>query len=215
MKQLWLTVPLLALGWTLLGRSPVAAAPPSAIHFDLVPNPQFVPCLAQFPGDARHPPTAHVAVVRGSRTDVLFVKLTNLKPGLALALFSVQHSPLRASGQPDPAFQTFGLAWYQADLEVNAKGLAAVTLETMLLDQSFGVDPAVELAPTHTFHVGLWFHDPHAAAACGFDPSQPTPFNGAHQAGPNALISLPDPQTELGPLCTDPDPSTTPPSCHR
>jgi hypothetical protein len=40
--------------------------------------------------------------------------------------------------------------------------------------------------------------------ACGFPLNQPTPFNGEHRAGPNAMMSLPDAQTNLGPLCTNP-----------
>ena len=82
-----------------------------------------------------------------------------------------------------------------------------------MLDQIFGFDPAVSLAPTGTFHVGFWFNDPKDAAACGFNPATPTPFNGDHQAGPLAMISVPDATTNLGPLCTKPDTSTTPARC--
>jgi hypothetical protein len=87
-----------------------------------------------------------------------------------------------------------------------------------LLDQIFGFDAdkladgSTRVPPTNTFHVGFWFNNPDDAVPCGFDASKPTPFNGEHKAGPLAMISLPDPKTNLGPLCTDPtgsDPSDT------
>jgi hypothetical protein len=91
---------------------------------------------------------------------------------------------------------------------------AHVRIKTILLDQIFGFDPDVALPPTNTFHVGFWFNNPEDAVACGFDPTKPTPFNGEHKAGPLAMISVPDATTSLGPLCTDPNNSTTPPSCN-
>src|SRR6266571_1187719 len=54
----------------------------------------------------------------------------------------------------------------------------------------------------------------HVEAACGFDVTKPTPFNGEHKAGPLAMISVPNPTSGLGPLCTDPNFSTVPTSCN-
>lgn len=68
--------------------------------------------------------------------------------------------------------------------------------------------------PTNTFQVGFWFNNLQDAAACGFDPTKPTPFNGEHKAGPLAMISLLDAATGLGPLCTNPSLSTSPASCN-
>jgi hypothetical protein len=183
-------------------------------HFHLVPNPKFVDCLARFPGDASHAPSADVVVRRGSINDKLTLQLHNIKPGLGFDLFTVQRSSLLANGSPDPAFTNFGLAWYQSDIEVGSVGSALVQIRTILLDQIFGFDPDVALPPTNTFHVGFWFNEPNDAVACGFDPTKPTPFNGEHHAGPLAMISLPDTVTGLGPLCTNPDTSTVPPSCN-
>jgi len=70
----------------------------------------------------------------------------------------------------------------------------------------------VNLAPLNTFHVGFWFNNPADAAPCGFTGS--TPFNGEHNAGPLAMISLPDANTNLGPLCINPNTSTNPVSCN-
>jgi hypothetical protein len=105
------------------------------------------------------------------------------------------------------------MAWYQSDLEANSNGRMYASIRTILLDQIFGFDPDVALAPTGTFQVGFWFNNPDDAADCGFDVSKPTPFNGEHRAGPLAMISLPNEETGLGPLCTKPDTSVSPARC--
>jgi hypothetical protein len=170
------------------------------ITFNLVPQAKFLSCL----GVAGWPtPTATVTVKRGPLHDTLTLTAANLKPHLAFDLFTTQNTNLLANGKPDPSFVNFGLAWYQTDLHANASGVAKVTIQTILLDQIFGFDPNASLSPTHTFHVGFWFNNPADAAACGFDVTKPTPFNGEQKAGPNAMISVPNATTNLGPLCTD------------
>jgi hypothetical protein len=182
--------------------------------FYLFPNPKFANCLARWPNNTQFPPWAQVTVKRGEQNDTLDLVGHNLKPGLKFDLFTIERSPLRADGTPDPAFGgKFGFAWYQSDLAADSSGTAHVTIQTILLDQIFGFDPDVNLPPRQTLHVGFWFNDPHDAQACGFDPAQPTPFNGEHKAGPLAMISVPDATTTLGPLCTKPDTSTNPPHC--
>jgi hypothetical protein len=198
--------------------SDVAAGvnPPSSddmVTFDFAPNPKFLGCLAQYPDDADHPPSVHAVVVRGDQNDGLFLFGNNVKPGLQFDMFTVENGSLDANGDPIPNFSNFGLAWYQSDLEADKRGNMRVAIRTILLDQIFGFDPGVTLPPTGTFEVGFWFNDPNAAVACGFDASKPTPFNGEHQAGPLAMISLPDADTGLGPLCTKPDTSVTPARC--
>lgn len=214
----WLSA-LLAAGATALvpltaSAQGVPSSPPDQIHFQLVPNPKVVNCLAQFPGNPQLPPTADVYVQRGELNDWMTVVLKFIKPNLAFDLFAVQRSPLQANGTPDPAFHGFGLAWYQSDLQANGAGGGVAIINTILLDQIFGFDPDVNLPPTNTFHVGFWFNNPQDAAACGFDVTKPTPFNGEHKAGPLAMISLPDADTGLGPLCTNPDRSTSPATCN-
>ena len=183
------------------------------VQFDLKPNPKFLPCLAQYPDDPTRAPVMHVQVVRGSLNDAMSLRGQYIKPGLAFDLFTVERSALAADGTPDPAFTNFGMAWYQSDLEADDNGRVRASIQTILLDQIFGFDPAVTLPPTNTFEVGFWFNDPQDAAACGFDPTKPTPFNGEHQAGPLAMISVPDATTGLGPLCTKPDTSVSPARC--
>jgi hypothetical protein len=191
-----------------------SSTPIDKITFNLKPNPKFLSCMAQNPGDPSHQPTAIVTVTRGHLADSLLLTLANFKPHLAFSLFTVQRTNLQSNGQANPAFKNFGLAWYQSDMRVNARGTAAVriTLKSIFLDQIFGFDPAARLNPVRTLHVGFWFDDPADAAACGFTGA--TPFNGEHHAGPNAMISVPNAQTKLGPLCTNPNTSTHPATCN-
>ena len=113
----------------------------------------------------------------------------------------------------DATIPNVGFAWYQSEIKANDGGRVRVAIRTILLDEIFSVDQAVPLAPVNTFHLGFWFDDPQDAAPCGFNPLAPTPFNGAHHAGPLAMITVPDATTALGPLCTHPDTSTVPAHC--
>lgn len=210
MKNTWLALAFSAAG--LLTAVQPAAAQSDEVTFDLVPNPQFASCLSN--PWSYETPRAKVTVVRGKLNDHLILEAYNIKPNLKFDLFTVQNSPFLADGSKDPKFKNFGLAWYQSDVEANRHGRADVSIRTILLDQIFGFDPNTALAPTNTFHVGFWFNNPEDAAACGFDPSKPTPFNGEHKAGPLAMISLPT-SSGLGPLCTNPDTSQNPAvACH-
>ena len=180
--------------------------------FKLVPNPQFKECLRR---SSWEEPTATATVIRGKLNDTLILDLDGIKPGLAFDLFTVERSPFLADGSPNPNFKNFGLAWYQSDIEIGKyTDDGRVRIKTILLDQIFGFDPDVALKPTNTFQVGFWFNNAEDAAACGFDPTKPTPFNGEHKAGPLAMISLPDKTTGLGPLCTNPNLSSSPASCN-
>ncbi len=195
-------------------RSEKPPEPDDVVHFQLHPNPQFQRCLAQFPDDAQRAPSVEVTVVRGSQNDSLSLRGRNIKPGLEFDLFTVEHTNLAADATVDPAFRgNFGLATYQSDLEASEEGRVRAAIRTILLDENFSFDPTVALAPTSTFNVGFWFDDPNAAVDCGFNPLNPTPFNGDHKAGPLAMISTPAASIGLGPLCTHPDTSTTPARC--
>jgi hypothetical protein len=151
-------------------------------------------------------PNIHgIAITRGPLNDTLVIKGRHIKPKLAFDMFTVQRSLLLPDGTVDPNFTNFGLAWYQSDLQASEDGNFTATIKTILLDQIFGFDPDVALSPLNTFHVGFWFNNPKSAKSCGFDPTKPTPFNGEHKAGPVAMISVPDANTNLGPLCTNPN----------
>ena len=181
--------------------------------FHLNPNPKTLAC---FQAKASVTPTANVIVAEGALTDDLIISGAGYKPGLPFELFTVQRSFLTSTGSIDPKFTTFGLAWYQTELQANSDGQIFATLHTTLIntpshpgsgvnirDQIFGFDPDVKLPPTNTFHVGFWFNDPIDASACGFTGF--TPFNGENHAGPLAMISTPSSTTGLGPLCFSPN----------
>jgi len=197
--------------------SSVAAGPEQGEFSLVVNNPKLLPCLAKDADDPRRAPTATVSVERGELNDTLRLHLRNFKPNLNFDLFTVQRSNKLADGSPDPAFATtfnssFGLAWYQTDVHADEDGNANVAIKTILLDQIFGFDPDAGLAPTNTFHVGFWFNNPKDATGCGFPAV--TPFNGDHTAGVLAMISKPDAVTNLGPLCRNPDTSSSPVKCN-
>jgi hypothetical protein len=177
-------------------------------------NPQFAACLAAYPNDASRYPQVYASVQRGEPNDTLTLVGTNVKPGLQFDMFTVERSTFDAQGALDSAFHGFGLAWYQSDLEADSNGNMNATVKTIFLDQIFGFDTDVNLAPRNTFHVGFWFNNPQDAVACHFDASKPTPFNGEHNAGPLAMISIPTSGSNLGPLCTSVDWSVTPPRCN-
>jgi hypothetical protein len=132
-------------------------------------------------------------VIRGKQNDTLVLDLEGIKPGLMFDLFTVQNSFFQANGTKDLKFTgSFGLAWYQSDIKIGkAADDGHVQIKTILLDEIFGFDPNVRLAPTNALHVGFWFDNPQDAAAlptCHFDPTKPTPFNGEHKAGPFAML---------------------------
>jgi hypothetical protein len=195
-----------------LALSAAALIPASSVVADheeaefplVVASSSLLPCLAKDPSKA---PVANVSVERGDLNDTLHLRVRGLKPGLAFDLFTVQRSNKLADGSADSSFKNFGMAWYQTDVEADDDGTANVNVKTILLDQIFGFDPDAGLPPTNTFHVGFWFNNPNDAASCGFDVTHPTPFNGEHKAGPLAMISLPDANTNLGPLCRNPQSS--------
>jgi hypothetical protein len=185
------------------------------ITFNLLPNPAVVDCLRANPYEE---PRARATVIRGKQNDTLILDLDGIKPGLSFDLFTVQNSFFQGNGTKDPNFTgSFGLAWYQSDIKIGPRtDDGHVQIKTILLDEIFGFDPDFRLAPTNTFHLGFWFDNPADAAAlstCHFDPTKPTPFNGEHNAGPFAMISVPDATTKLGPLCTDPIDPTKPSRC--
>jgi len=182
-----------------------------AIQFDLVAHPKNLACLQSSPNVT---PKAHITVHRGKLADTLTIQAQNIKPGLQFDMFTVQRSALLSDGTVDPLFTNFGFAWYQSDLTADAYGRINANIKTILLDQIFGFDPDLSPNNFNAFHVGFWFNDPNTAVPCGFDATKPTPFNGEHKAGPVAMISVPDANTNLGPLCTDPNTNTNPPTCN-
>jgi hypothetical protein len=98
----------------------------------------------------------------------------------------------------------FGISWYQGDLESNSKGVAhgafagRFSIETFAVAPGTGPAPVVfhgpfpdassnpAFGPVHEYHVGVWFNSTKDAVAAGCA-NVVTPFNGEHDAGPQAL----------------------------
>jgi hypothetical protein len=110
----------------------------------------------------------------------------------------------------------FGVSWYQGDLESNSTGHAYGTFVGRFSVETFAVAPGVAPAPVvfngaipdasanpafnpvQMYHLGLWFNSPADAAAAGCSRAV-TPFNGEHNAGPQALSTQNFPD-QSGPL---------------
>jgi hypothetical protein len=181
------------------GVAAASTSKPRQTTFRMFPQTAFLDCVK--PSKGAPTPQVTVKVQRQNLNDTATVELKGFKPHLDFDLFTIQHSPQTATGAADPN-PSVGLAWYQSDLHVGANGYGHATVRTILLDQIFGVDKDVALAPTNTFNLGFWFNNPADAQHCGFTGT--TPFNGEHNAGPLAFVTRPDAVTALGPLCTDP-----------
>lgn len=113
----------------------------------------------------------------------------------------------------------FGVSWYQGDLHTGSRGRAAGHFVGRFNQETFAVAPEVapapqvhhapipdatsnpKFGPVHTFHVGIWFNSPKAAAKAGC-PTATTPFNGEHNAGVQVLNTgqFPDQHGPIGRL---------------
>jgi hypothetical protein len=168
--------------------------------FDMVRS----PALAAFP---RCVPDAHATVriePRGA-VEEMQVRVEGLPPNTGFDFFVIQ-----VPNGP------FGLAWYQGDIETNEHGVGHGKFIGRFNEETFIVAPGSVPAPSvhnnafpdailnpitgpiHTYHLGLWFNSPNAAARAGC-PNTVTPFNGVHHAGIQALSTRQAPD-KFGPL---------------
>jgi hypothetical protein len=126
--------------------------------------------------------------------ETMHVEVSGLPPSTEFDLFVIQlpNAP-------------FGVSWYQGDIKTSTAGIGVgdfvgrFSLETFIVAPGSGPAPTPHTtgpfvdansnpatAPIHTYHLGLWFGTPAAAAAAGC-PATETPFNGDHTAGIQAL----------------------------
>src|SRR6266699_1316576 len=85
----------------------------------------------------------------------------------------------------------FGVAWYQTDVKTDSHGDGTATVRGIFNVETFtvDVDSAHAVAPTHQYHLGLWFNSPakpfNLGCEKGAGATVPivTPFNGAQHAG--------------------------------
>ena len=144
-------------------------SPAAGFHFAMVRTPG-VTCL----------PHAHasVTIVRGAQNDTMTVSVSGLPARTGFDLFVIQ-----TPNKP------FGVAWYQSDLQTDGHGKGTVVVRGIFNNETFTVDtdPAHTVAPTHQFHLGLWFNSPAKPfnLGCEGTATSPivTPFNGGQHAG--------------------------------
>jgi hypothetical protein len=154
--------------------------------FALKASPGITQCLPHARGLAR--------VTPGSLNDVMTVTLYGMPAGSDFDLFVIQ--------QPN---KPFGVSWYQSDIHVGENGTGSATVRGIFDKETFSVSPGgtTTFAPTHQFHLGVWFNDPGLPFRLGCEPGQAkpvvTPFNGEQHAGIQVVntANFPD---DAGPL---------------
>lgn len=159
--------------------------PAAGFHFKMVRTPG-VTCLPHARGS--------VTIVRGAQNDTMTISVEGLPARTGFDLFVIQ-----TPNKP------FGVAWYQSDLQTDRHGEGKVVVKGIFNKETFTVDtdPAHTIAPTHQFHLGLWFNNPNTPFRLGCEPgaSAPvvTPFNGRQHAGIQVLNTAQFP-VNAGPL---------------
>ena len=99
----------------------------------------------------------------------------------------------------------FGVSWYQTDVNAGASGSGSATVRGIFDVETFSVSPGgtTTFAPTHQYHLGLWFNNPSTPFKLGCEPGATspivTPFNGEQHAGVQALNTSEFP-VNAGPL---------------
>jgi hypothetical protein len=145
---------------------------------------------------------ANVSVQHGGPVEVMNVFVRGLPAHREFDLFVIQipNAP-------------FGMSWYQGDIDTDRNGnghgrfVGRFSIETFVVAPGPAPAPKVHAgdattnpmtAPVHTYHLGLWFNSPTAAARAGCG-NTVTPFNGVHHAGVQALSTRQAPDKH-GPL---------------
>lgn len=164
--------------------------PAVSFKFNLIASPGISSCLPNASGSA--------TITKGSLNDTMTVSVSGLPANTGFDLFIIE-----LPNKP------FGVAWYQSDVQTNSLGQGSATVRGIFNVETFSVSlgdnqqPSVAFAPTHQYHVGLWFNNPKVPFQLGCEPGQPgpiiTPFNGIQHAGIQVLNTANFPDT-AGPL---------------
>lgn len=164
-----------------------STAPASSFSFKMIASPGIAACLPHAQGN--------VTITPNSLNDTMKVSVSGLAPSTGYDLFVTE-----IPNKP------FGIAWYQSDLQTDATGAGSVTVKGIFNKETFSVStggPTTTFAPTHQYHLGLWFNDPNVPFNLHCEPGATspivTPFNGEQHAGIQALntANFPD---NAGPL---------------
>jgi hypothetical protein len=189
---------LIALALACLSSAPALAnSDGDDFSFDMVRSAGVASCLPNARGK--------VTIEPGGPVEVMKVKVEGLPPNTDFDFFVIQ--------QPKGPF---GMAWYQGDIETNAKGVGRGRFVGRFNVETFMVAPGAVPAPSvfnnafpdatlnpptgpiQMYHLGLWFNSPADAVKAGC-PGTITPFNGEHNAGIQVLNTSNFPDLQ-GPL---------------
>jgi hypothetical protein len=158
----------------------------SSFSFALVPSTGITACLPHAAG--------HVTITRGPLNDVMTVSVSGMPANTGFDLFVIQQ----------PA-APFGVSRYQTDIQAGGTGAGSATVRGVFNVETFSVSPGgtTTFAPTHQYHLGLWFNDPTVPFKLGCEPGATTPtitpFNGEQHAGIQVLNTAEFP-VNAGPL---------------
>ena len=148
--------------------SPAAA---KSFSFQLKPSSAAITaCLPKAGG--------HVTITPQALNDKMVVSLHGMPANTGFDLFVIQ--------QPTAPF---GISWYQSDIQTNDEGNGSATVRGIFDAETFSVSPGgtTTFAPTHQFHLGVWFNNPNVPFNRGCEPGATTPvvtpFNGEQNAG--------------------------------
>ncbi len=166
----------LALGITAAAAAPghPAVSRTHAFHFKIVPSPGIKSCLPRAGGS--------VTITSGALNDTMKVSVHGLPGRTAFDLFVIQ-----TPNKP------FGVSWYQTDIQTGRAGTGSATVHGVFDSQTFSVSPGgtTTFAPTHQYHLGLWFNNPMKPFMIGCEATATspvvTPFNGNQHAGIQVL----------------------------
>ena len=154
-----------------LGAPASASATTNSFGFGLRPSSAAITaCLPNASG--------HVTITPQGLNDRMVVSLHGMPANTGFDLFVIQ--------QPTAPF---GISWYQSDIQANDNGFGSATVKGIFDAETFSVSPGgtTTFAPTHQYHLGVWFNDPNVPFNLGCEPGATTPtvtpFNGEQNAG--------------------------------
>ena len=136
----------------------------------------------------------HVTITTGDLNDTMKVTVSGMPPSTGFDLFVIQQ----------PA-APFGVSWYQTDIHAGSGGSGSATVKGVFDKETFSISPGgtTTFAPTHQYHLGLWFNNPAVPFNLGCEPGATapivTPFNGNQHAGIQVLNTAQFP-VNAGPL---------------
>jgi hypothetical protein len=164
----------------------LAASHDDSFTFPLSPSPGIKACLPHLGGSA--------TITPGPENDTMRVSISGAPRDGEFDLFVIEQ-PLKP----------FGVSWYQSDVNADYHGNGEATVRGIFNVETFSVSlgGTTKFAPTHQYHLGLWFNDPRVPFKLGCEPGAKapivTPFNGQQHAGIQALNTSTFPDN-AGPL---------------